>query len=45
MAEAVDFKLLAGSIENEYLREWKTSGRPVVGFFCAHTPEELLWAA
>jgi benzoyl-CoA reductase subunit C len=45
MGQAVDFKLLAGSIENEYLEEWKAFGRPVVGFFCAHTPEELLWAA
>jgi len=45
MAEVVDFKLLAGSIENRYLEEWKASGRPVVGFFCAHAPEELLWAA
>ena len=45
MAEVVDFKLLAGSIENPYLEEWKASGRPVVGFFCAHAPEELLWAA
>jgi benzoyl-CoA reductase/2-hydroxyglutaryl-CoA dehydratase subunit BcrC/BadD/HgdB len=45
MGEAVDFRLLAGPIENEYVKEWKASGRPVVGFFCAHTPEELLWAA
>ena len=41
MGEAVDFKLLASSIENEYLEEWKALGRPVVGFFCAHTPEEI----
>ena len=27
MAEVVDFKLLAGSIENPYLEEWKASGR------------------
>ena len=45
MGEAADFRLLAGPIEIEYVREWKASGRPVVGFFCAHTPEELLWAA
>jgi benzoyl-CoA reductase/2-hydroxyglutaryl-CoA dehydratase subunit BcrC/BadD/HgdB len=45
MGEAIDFGLLAGPIENEYVKEWKASGRPVVGFFCAHTPEELLWAA
>jgi benzoyl-CoA reductase/2-hydroxyglutaryl-CoA dehydratase subunit BcrC/BadD/HgdB len=45
MGEAVDFRRLAGAIENEYIEEWKASGRPMVGFFCAHTPEELLWAA
>jgi len=45
MGEAVDLRLFAGPIENDYVREWKASGRPVVGFFCAHTPEELLWAA
>ena len=45
MGEAIDFALLAGPIENEYVEEWKASGRPVVGYFCAHTPEELLWAA
>ncbi len=45
MEEAVDFRLFAGPIENHYVREWKASGRPVVGFFCAHVPEELLWAA
>lgn len=45
MGTAVDFRLLAGPVENEYVKEWKASGRPVVGFFCAHAPEELLWAA
>ncbi len=45
MGETIDFNRLAGPIENDYVREWKASGRPVVGFFCAHTPEELLWAA
>jgi benzoyl-CoA reductase/2-hydroxyglutaryl-CoA dehydratase subunit BcrC/BadD/HgdB len=45
MGEVADFRLLAGPIENEYVGDWKASGRPVVGFFCAHTPEELLWAA
>jgi benzoyl-CoA reductase/2-hydroxyglutaryl-CoA dehydratase subunit BcrC/BadD/HgdB len=45
MGDAVDFGLLAGPLENEYVGEWKASGRPVIGFFCAHAPEELLWAA
>ena len=45
MGEAVDFRRLASTLENEYVEEWKASGRPVVGFFCAYAPEELLWAA
>jgi benzoyl-CoA reductase/2-hydroxyglutaryl-CoA dehydratase subunit BcrC/BadD/HgdB len=45
MEEAVDLRRFAGPIENDCVREWKASGRPVVGFFCAHAPEELLWAA
>lgn len=45
MGEAVDLRRYAGPIENDHVREWKASGRPVVGFFCAHAPEELLWAA
>jgi benzoyl-CoA reductase/2-hydroxyglutaryl-CoA dehydratase subunit BcrC/BadD/HgdB len=45
MGEAVDFGHLAGPIENDYVKEWKAGGRPVVGFFCAHAPEEMLWAA
>jgi benzoyl-CoA reductase subunit C len=45
MGEAADLGLLAGRLENKYVAEWKGAGRPVVGFFCAHAPEELLWAA
>ena len=32
-------------MENEFIEEWKTDGGRVAGFFCAHAPEELLWAA
>jgi benzoyl-CoA reductase/2-hydroxyglutaryl-CoA dehydratase subunit BcrC/BadD/HgdB len=45
MAEAVDFVCLAGPMENDYVKAWKADGGPVVGYFCAHAPEELLWAA
>jgi benzoyl-CoA reductase/2-hydroxyglutaryl-CoA dehydratase subunit BcrC/BadD/HgdB len=45
MREAVDFSHLAGPMENDYVAEWRAEGGRVVGFFCAHAPEELLWAA
>jgi benzoyl-CoA reductase/2-hydroxyglutaryl-CoA dehydratase subunit BcrC/BadD/HgdB len=45
MREAVDFAHLAGPMENETVAEWRAGGGRVVGFFCAHAPEELLWAA
>jgi len=45
MGEATNLGLLAGRLDNDYVTEWKGTGRPVVGFFCAHAPEELLWAA
>ncbi len=32
-------------MDNEYVREWKARGGRVVGYFCSHAPEELLWAA
>jgi bcr-type benzoyl-CoA reductase subunit C len=29
-----------------YARAWKAArGRPVVGYFCSYTPEEIIWAA
>jgi benzoyl-CoA reductase/2-hydroxyglutaryl-CoA dehydratase subunit BcrC/BadD/HgdB len=49
--EAADFPQfarfadLAGPMENPYVEEWKAGGGRVAGFFCAHAPEELLWAA
>jgi len=45
MEERIDFRRWAGPVENEYVMEWKAGGGRVVGFFCAHAPEELLWAA
>ncbi|MFQ5477882.1 MAG: 2-hydroxyacyl-CoA dehydratase subunit D [Candidatus Binatia bacterium] len=45
MEAATDFRALAGPIENEHVRAFKASGGQVVGFFCAHAPEELFWAA
>jgi len=32
-------------MDNEYVREWKARGGRVVGYFCSHAPEELLFAA
>jgi len=43
--EAVDFARLAGPMENEFVAEWRASGGRAIGLFCAHAPEELLWAA
>jgi benzoyl-CoA reductase/2-hydroxyglutaryl-CoA dehydratase subunit BcrC/BadD/HgdB len=45
MEAAVDLARLAGPMENDYVAEWRAGGGRVVGFFCAHAPEELLWAA
>jgi benzoyl-CoA reductase subunit C len=45
MREAVDFARLAGPMENEFVAEWRASGGRAIGLFCAHAPEELLWAA
>ena len=45
MVEAVDFARLAGPMENPYVEQWKADGGRVAGFFCAHAPEELFWAA
>ncbi|OFV90753.1 MAG: hypothetical protein A3J75_05150, partial [Acidobacteria bacterium RBG_16_68_9] len=45
MNDSIDFRRVAGRLENEYVREWKARGGRVAGFFCAHAPEELLWAA
>ena len=45
MGEAIDLVHLAGPMENQWVKEWKAGGGQVVGFFCSHAPEELLWAA
>jgi benzoyl-CoA reductase/2-hydroxyglutaryl-CoA dehydratase subunit BcrC/BadD/HgdB len=45
MQEPIDFARLAGPMENDTVAEWRAGGGRVVGFFCAHAPEELLWAA
>ncbi|MFA4835839.1 MAG: 2-hydroxyacyl-CoA dehydratase family protein [Dehalococcoidia bacterium] len=36
---------LAGDLENRAVKEWKGSGKKVVGFFCTYVPEEILYAA
>ena len=45
MHEHIDFRRWTGPIDNDEVREWKAAGGRVAGFFCAHAPEELLWAA
>jgi benzoyl-CoA reductase subunit C len=45
MEDTIDFRRWAGPMENEFIEEWKADGGRVAGFFCAHAPEELLWAA
>jgi benzoyl-CoA reductase subunit C len=45
MEDRIDFRRWAGPMENEFIEEWKADGGRVAGFFCAHAPEELLWAA
>jgi benzoyl-CoA reductase/2-hydroxyglutaryl-CoA dehydratase subunit BcrC/BadD/HgdB len=45
MRETLDFAQLAGPMENDYVAEWRAGGGRAIGFFCAHAPEELLWAA
>jgi benzoyl-CoA reductase/2-hydroxyglutaryl-CoA dehydratase subunit BcrC/BadD/HgdB len=45
MEESIDFRRWPGTIDNDYTKEWKAAGGRVAGFFCAHAPEELLWAA
>jgi len=45
MEGALDFARLIGPMENDYVKQWRAGGGRVMGFFCAHAPEELLWAA
>jgi len=45
MEAGLDFRRWAGPMENAFITEWKMGGGRVAGFFCAHAPEELLWAA
>jgi benzoyl-CoA reductase subunit C len=35
----------AGSIMNPAIQDWRDSGGKVVGYFCSHTPTEVLMAA
>lgn len=45
MTDRIDFAAVTGPLENEYVTAWKAGGGRVMGFFCAHAPEELFWAA
>ncbi len=45
MEEHIDFRRWVGPIDNAAVDAWRADGGRVAGFFCAHAPEELLWAA
>ncbi len=36
---------IADTLENQYIREWKNAGKPVIGYFCASFPQEIVTAA
>jgi len=40
-----DLTNLASDLENSAVKDWKSQGKKVVGFFCTYVPEEILYAA
>jgi bzd-type benzoyl-CoA reductase N subunit len=40
-----EFAAAAGSLMNPAIRDWQDQGGKVVGYFCSHTPTEVLMAA
>jgi bzd-type benzoyl-CoA reductase N subunit len=45
MTTLAELAELPKSVDSPAIRQWKKEGRKVVGFFCAHVPEEILYAA
>lgn len=41
----VRIKSLIKRHTNRYVEEWKSDGKPVIGYFCQYTPPEILLAA
>lgn len=40
-----EFREIAKTLSNRYIREWKDAGGQVVGFTCSYVPEEIIRAA
>ena len=40
-----EFLEAATSLENRFVKDWKKSGRPVVGYTCSYVPDEIFHAA
>lgn len=40
-----EFREIIKGPDNAYIREWKSSGGPVMGYFCTYVPVELFTAA
>jgi bzd-type benzoyl-CoA reductase N subunit len=36
---------VTGTLENSYVRAWRSQGRKVIGFVCTYVPEEIFYAA
>ncbi|MCK4481703.1 hypothetical protein KAU55_00645, partial [Candidatus Bathyarchaeota archaeon] len=32
------------SADNKFIREWKRRNKPVLGYACSYTPEEIIYA-
>jgi benzoyl-CoA reductase subunit C len=39
-----EFANVSSGLENSHVRDWKASGKKVVGFACSYVPEEILYA-
>lgn len=40
-----EFKEIAGSISNKYVKKWKAKGKPIIGYPCTFIPDEIIHAA
>ena len=45
MSAIEELTSLASELDNPTVRDWKSAGGKVVGFFCSYVPEEILYAA
>jgi benzoyl-CoA reductase subunit C len=39
------FEEAAGPLPNSWINEWKSDGKPVIGYFCCYIPDEIIHAA